>query len=147
MRRRTAVYSGTKSVPPRAAPQPAAAPKAASARPRFAWRRTLVPSLIALVVLLAGALWVSPPRGLSQAQVEALVHRAIDEIPPRPSATEAYEKILPSVVAVRAMADDGEEGTHGMAEGKADVQRGTGVGALESGLALTNLHVVQGARS
>jgi S1-C subfamily serine protease len=83
---------------------------------------------------------------MTQAQVEALVHRAIDEIPPRPSATEAFEKILPSVVAVRAMADDGEEGTKGMADGKADVQRGTGVVIVETGLILTNLHVVQGAR-
>ena len=106
----------------------------------------MVPALLAVILVLVGALWASQPRGVTQAQVEALVHRAIDEIPPRPSATDAFEKILPSVVAVRAMADDGEEGTQGMAEGKADVQRGTGVVIVESGLILTNLHVVQGAR-
>jgi serine protease DegQ len=50
------------------------------------------------------------------------------------------------VVAVRAMADDGEEGTKGMETGQADVQRGTGVVIVESGIILTNLHVVQGAR-
>src|SRR5438093_13280113 len=44
------------------------------------------------------------------------------------------------------MADDGEEGTQGMAEGKADVQRGTGVVIVESGIILTNLHVVYGAK-
>jgi S1-C subfamily serine protease len=144
MRRRTAVYSGSKAAQPRQAPKPAAAAK--PARPRFAWRKALVPGLVGVILVLAGALWASQPRGVSQAQVEALVHRAIDEIPPRPSATEAFEKILPSVVAVRAIADDGEEGTPGMAEGKADVQRGTGVVIVESGLILTNLHVVQGAR-
>src|SRR2546425_5516063 len=144
MRRRTAVYSGSKAAQPRQAPKPVEAPKAA--RRRVAWRKAMVPALLAVILVLVGALWASQPRGVTQAQVEALVHRAIDEIPPRPSATDAFEKILPSVVAVRAMADDGEEGTQGMAEGKADVQRGTGVVIVESGLILTNLHVVQGAR-
>jgi len=144
MRRRTAVYSGSKAAQPRQAPKPVEAPKAA--RRRIAWRKAMVPALLAVILVLVGALWASQPRGVTQAQVEALVHRAIDEIPPRPSATDAFEKILPSVVAVRAMADDGEEGTQGMAEGKADVQRGTGVVIVESGLILTNLHVVQGAR-
>ena len=142
MKRRTAVYSGSKAAQPRQAPKPV--PKAA--RRRVAWRKAMVPALLAVILVLVGALWASQPRGVTQAQVEALVHRAIDEIPPRPSATDAFEKILPSVVAVRAMADDGEEGTQGMAEGKADVQRGTGVVIVESGLILTNLHVVQGAR-
>jgi len=149
MRRRTAVYSGSRAAQPRQAAKPVPAArvaKAAAGPPRFAWRKALVPSLLGIIGLLLGALLFSQPHGVSQAQVEALVHRAIDEIPPRPSATEAFEKILPSVVAVRAMADDGEEGTRGMAEGKADVQRGTGVVIVESGLILTNLHVVQGAR-
>jgi len=141
MRRRTVVYSGSRAAQPRQAPKPVSAAKAAP-RPRFTWRKALVPSLVGVILVLAGALWATQPRGVSQAQVEALVHRAIDEIPLRPSATEAFEKILPSVVAVRAMADDGEEGTKGMAEGKADVQRGTGVVIVESGIILTNLHVV-----
>jgi len=145
MRRRTVVYSGSRAAQPRQAPKPVSAAKAAP-RPRFTWRKALVPSLLGVILVLAGALWATQPRGVSQAQVEALVHRAIDEIPPKPSATQAFEKILPSVVAVRAMADDGEEGTQGMAEGKADVQRGTGVVIVESGIILTNLHVVSGAR-
>src|SRR5205823_8755219 len=70
----------------------------------------------------------------------------LDTTPPPPSAAQAYEKIIPSVVAVRGMADDGEEGTKGMETGKADWQRGTGVVIVDSGLILTNLHVVQGAR-
>src|SRR6478752_3287989 len=44
------------------------------------------------------------------------------------------------------MADDGEEGTKGMETGKAEVQRGSGVVIVESGIILTNLHVVAGAR-
>jgi S1-C subfamily serine protease len=149
MRRRNAVYSGSRAAQPRQPPKPAPAgpvAKAATPRQRFVLRKALVPSLLAVIVLLLGALWLAPPHGLTPAQVEAVVHRAIEEIPPRPTPTEAYEKVLPSVVAVRAMADDGEEGTPGMETGKADVQRGTGVVIVESGIILTNLHVVSGAR-
>jgi S1-C subfamily serine protease len=98
------------------------------------------------LVLIGAIAWYSAPHGVSKAEVEALIHRAIDELPPKPSATDAFEKILPSVVAVRAMPDDGEEGTKGMETGKEDVQRGTGVVIVESGIILTNLHVVNGMR-
>src|SRR5512132_2371609 len=99
MRRRSTVYSGSRPVPPRQAPQPKGVPHP---KKRFQWRRALVPGLFALLVIGAGALWLSQPAALTQAQVEAIVHRAIDEIPPKPTATDAFEKILPSVVAVRA---------------------------------------------
>src|SRR5260221_6162302 len=88
---------------------------------------------------------VQPP-ALTQAQVAALVHRAIEDLPPKLTVTDAFEKILPSVVAVRATLDDGEEGTKGMETGKAEIQRGTGVVIVESGIILTNLHVVNGMR-
>jgi len=145
MRRRNVVYSGSRTVP-----QPSAAPKPPVAKPqpkkRFAWRGALVPGFIALALILAGALWLSQPPAVTQAQVAALVHKAIEDIPPRLTATDAFEKILPSVVAVRATADDGEEGTKGMETGKQDIQRGTGVVIVESGIILTNLHVVNGMR-
>ena len=145
MRRRNVVYSGSRTVP-----QPSAAPKPPVAKPqpkkRLAWRRALVPGFIALALVLAGVLWLSQPPAVTQAQVAALVHKAIEDIPPRLTATDAFEKILPSVVAVRATADDGEEGTKGMETGKQDIQRGTGVVIVESGIILTNLHVVNGMR-
>jgi serine protease DegQ len=152
MRRRNVVYSGTRPVPrPSEAPQAPVVAKAAAggkpqAKKRFAWRRALAPSLIALLVILAGALWLSQPPTLTQAQVTALVQRAIEDIPPKPTPTDAFEKILPSVVAVRATPDDGEEGTKGMETGRQDVQRGTGVVIIDSGIILTNLHVVNGMR-
>ena len=140
--KRRALYSASRV----AAPLPAAAPAAAPQRWRFAWRRLIVPSLAAGILLLIGAMWAMQRPSLSEKDVEAVVKHALDSAPPPPSATQAYEKILPSVVAVRAMADDGEEGTQGMQTGNADWQRGTGVVIVDSGLILTNLHVVQGAR-
>jgi S1-C subfamily serine protease len=158
MNRRAAVYSASKSA--RKAPAavkraepaaPPAAPKATPAKPQrkprwFRSRKLQWSAVAALVVAGAGTYWWSRPPVLTQQQVEALVHRAIAEIPPTPSATEAFEKIRPSVVAVRGAPDDGEEGTKGMETGKQDYQRGTGVVIVDSGLILTNLHVVAGAR-
>jgi S1-C subfamily serine protease len=154
MNRRAAVYSASKSarkvLPAVKRTTPvasAAAPKITSVKRRWFASRKVQWSAAALVLAVAfGATWLSRPAALTPQQVEALVHRAISEIPPVPSATDAYEKIRPSVVAVRGAPDDGEEGTKGMETGKQDVQRGTGVVIVDSGLILTNLHVVAGAR-
>ena len=145
MKRRAAVYSSTKPVPAAPAPVPQAAPAKKPARKSFP--RTWI-AAAAVIALLAGAFgWLAlQPRGLSSEQVEALVKRVLEKQDPPPNTTDAYEKVLPSVVAVRAMADDGEEGTKGMETGKAEWQRGTGVVIVESGVILTNLHVVAGAR-
>jgi len=142
MKRRAAVYSASRVV----APRPAARPVAARERRRFAWRRLVVPSLAVALVALFATLWALQPRPLTEMDVEGVVKHTLDTTPPPPSVSQAYEKIIPSVVAVRAMANDGEEGTKGMETGKADWQRGTGVIIVDSGLILTNLHVVQGAR-
>jgi S1-C subfamily serine protease len=153
MNRRAAVYSASKSV--RKVPagkRPAAAPAApVPLKPPvkakwFQSRRARLAAIAALLVAAAGVFWLGRTPPLTQQQVEALVHRAISEIPAAPSATEAFEKIRPSVVAVRGAPDDGEEGTKGMETGKQDLQRGTGVVIVDSGLILTNLHVVAGAR-
>ena len=152
MTRRAAVYSASKKarpapVPKRASPAVAVAPKAEPSRKRPSLsRRARIGAAAAVVLAAAAVLWFNRTPSFTQEQVEALVHRAISEIPAVPTATEAYEKIRPSVVAVRGMGDDGEEGTKGMETGKADVQRGTGVVIVDSGLILTNLHVVAGAR-
>jgi S1-C subfamily serine protease len=154
MNRRAAVYSASKSVRKvpageRAASVPVPAKAPAPAKPRRRWfhsPRARYAAVAALLIAVAGAFWVVRTPALTQQQVEALVHRAIAEIPAVPSAIDAYEKIRPSVVAVRGAADDGEEGTKGMETGKQDLQRGTGVVIVDSGLILTNLHVVAGAR-
>ena len=148
MNRRAAVYSASR--PPRKLPpavQPAARPPAKKPAKRgFQSRKLQLGAIAAVLVAVVAAFWLNRAPALTEQQVEALVHRAISEIPPVPTATEAYEKIRPSVVAVRSAPDDGEEGTKAMETGKQEYQRGTGVVIVDSGLILTNLHVVAGAR-
>jgi len=148
MNRRAAVYSASR--PPRKLPPavlPAARPPAKKPAKRgFQSRKLQLGAIAAVLVAVVAAFWLNRAPALTEQQVEALVHRAISEIPPVPTATEAYEKIRPSVVAVRSAPDDGEEGTKAMETGKQEYQRGTGVVIVDSGLILTNLHVVAGAR-
>ena len=148
MKRRAALYSARKAAPPAAQSAPVAAPKATLARRlRLGWRNLLLPGAVLALAALVGAMWLAQPHALTAKEVETVVKHTLETAPPPPSASQAYEKILPSVVAVRAMSDDGEEGTKGMETGKADWQRGTGVIIVDSGLILTNLHVVRGMRN
>jgi S1-C subfamily serine protease len=143
MKRRAAVYSGGRSAPAAPAPKPAAPVKK---RGWWTRRKAALAAGGAILLVIVASLLGSRPAAITEEQVAAIVQHALDTRPPAPSATEAYEKIRNSVVAVRGMTDDGEEGTKGMETGKADVQRGTGVIIVDSGLILTNLHVVYGAR-
>ena len=148
MNRRAAVYSASR--PARKLPpvvKPVAPPPAKEPAKRwFHSRKVRFAGIATLLVAAFAVFWLNRPPPLTEQQVAALVHRAIAEIPPVPSASEAYEKIRPSVVAVRSAPDDGEEGTKSMETGKQEYQRGTGVVIVDSGLILTNLHVVAGAR-
>ena len=148
MNRRAAVYSASRPARKRVVATPvSSSPVKAKPRPSWFQSRSIRFAAIAALAVAAVAVFVlGRTPALTEQQVEALVHRAIAEIPPVPSATEAYEKIRPSVVAVRGAPDDGEEGTKGMETGRQDYQRGTGVVIVDSGLILTNLHVVAGAR-
>jgi S1-C subfamily serine protease len=89
---------------------------------------------IAILGLLAAIVLL--PRGMAPEDVRGAIKSAIEAIPPRPTATDAYEKIRPSVVLITAQAEDAA----------AEPARGTGVIMVESGVILTNLHVVNGAR-
>jgi len=142
---RRGVYSASK---PAARPQVPAVVAAKPAPPseKRNWRRLALPAGALVLLAACAALWSSQPRPLTQDDVNALLQSALEKRPPQPTAADAYDVIRPSVVLVRGMPDDGEEGTKGMAEGKADVQKGTGVVILENGTILTNLHVVAGAK-
>ena len=133
MRKRGAVYSSSRRVPVAEKPVAAAKPApVAKARRRPRW---LVPALAA-ALLLGAAAWLltpaSPPEEI-----------AVEE-PPQKEMTpaDAYEKIRPSVVMVRGSPYDGTEEV----ETRGSDSTGTGVVIVDSGVILTNLHVVNGAK-
>jgi S1-C subfamily serine protease len=94
-----------------------------------------------LLALLGFGGWAYGPqiRGMSQAQVGTAIQQAIEANAP-PALSDAYGKILPSLVNVRALTNEGTDGEAGTG------QIGTGVVIVETGIILTNLHVVRDAR-
>jgi len=142
--KRVAVYSSSSRL--RKAAPPATPPRPSVAEP---WRRRHARGLklaaAAAVVLFLGLLvWLlAPAKGLTQADVEAAVQRILDEKQPPPSAADAYEMILPSVVHVRGLPDAPDADVPSGVES----QSGTGVVIVDTGVILTNLHVVQGANA
>lgn len=78
------------------------------------------------------------PQGLSEQDIEAAVMRTLENNTLPSRLAKAYDIIRPSVVRVRGMTAD---------DNGAEVERsvGTGVVIVDSGVVLTNLHVVAGA--
>jgi len=142
--KRVAVYSSSSRLRPAAKP-------AAPAQPRVTFRdwrkrhaRRLRIALWGLLVLLGGTiLWaLAPAPGITLEDLEAAVQKILDEKEPAPTAADAYDSILPSVVHVRGLPDavDAE------VPSGAEAQSGTGVVIVDTGIILTNLHVVHGAK-
>lgn len=107
--------------------------------PRALW---LVMGLLSLVLLSTLWLTLRPgARQLTQDDIDAAVLKTLESnVLPSPAA-KAYEAILPSVVRVTSYVKnkDGDE----------DIEQsvGTGVVIVDTGLILTNLHVIQGAET
>jgi len=144
--KRAAVYSRSS----RLRTEKPVAPEAPNPRVTFAeWRRRQARRIklaagLATACVLAAALWVlAPAKGLSGADVEALVQKTLDAQQQAPTAADAYESILPSVVHVRGSPDAPDADVPSTAE----TQSGTGVVIVDTGIILTNLHVVHGAKS
>jgi S1-C subfamily serine protease len=98
----------------------------------------------AAVLLLIPIVWMlAPAKGITAAEVEALVEKVLEARQPPPTAADAYENILPSVVHVRGLPYSADADV----EPSTDSQSGTGVVIVDSGIILTNLHVVHGAKS
>jgi len=123
----------------------------APARPRvtFAeWRKRHARGLklwggVAAALLLGAFLWMlAPAKGVTPADVEYAVQKALEAQQPPPTAADAYDSILPSVVHVRGSPDapDADVASGG------ETQTGTGVVIVDTGVILTNLHVVHGAK-
>jgi S1-C subfamily serine protease len=137
---------------------------------KISWRARLQPhrqkllaagaAAIALLVLAGGWSFGPSLRGMSQAEVDAAIQRALEANPPRPTAAEAYGKILPSLVHVRGLMTESDDEVEAGAAKKpgssnekskpadpgSDGNVGTGVVIVDTGIILTNLHVVQGAK-
>ncbi len=96
-------------------------------------------ALAALLVLLAQALWpVTAQRKLTQKDIDAAVLRTLETANLPSPAARAAAAVAPSLVRVAGFVTDkdGEEKEHGL---------GSGVVIVDSGVILTNLHVVAGA--
>jgi serine protease DegQ len=118
----------------------------ATARPLASWLRFGKPheklawvaagALLAVLLTIAHA-WMAPsPRELTQRDIDAAVLHTLEKVPLPSLAAKAYEAIRPSVVNVHAVR---------LEAGKTVDAVGTGVVIVESGIILTNLHVVAGA--
>lgn len=96
-------------------------------------------ALATLLVLLAQALWpVNGQRKLTQKDIDAAVLRTLETANLPSPAAKAAAAVMPSLVRVAGFVTDkdGEEKEHGL---------GSGVVIVDSGVILTNLHVVAGA--
>src|SRR5438034_2144248 len=110
--KRVAVYSSSRARPAAQAAAPEERPEVPQEKP-IPWRDALKPHRrklrvaggVLAALLVAGAAWTFGPqlRGVSQAEVDAAIQRALEANAPKPTTAEAYEKILPSLVHVRGL--------------------------------------------
>jgi S1-C subfamily serine protease len=104
--------------------------------------------MAAALALVAASQRMAPPApGLDQKIIDAAVLRTLETATLPSPAAKAWEIIRPSVVRVRRIGPP-KEGKDGQSGGEGeDIGVGSGVVIVESGLILTNLHVVEGATS
>ena len=137
MRRPTLYSRSQRRAASAALPKPAIAPKSPARRrrwPAIAGAAVLAATALALYTLLPPA-----PHRFTQEDIDAAVQRSLESVPLPSQAARAYEAVKGSIVRVRAFASESEFGD----DSPANI--GTGVVILDSGVILTNLHVVQGA--
>jgi S1-C subfamily serine protease len=143
--KRAAVYSSSSRLREAAKPAtPARSPFSFREWRKRNARRMKIGGGVAAAVLLGLLLWMlAPAKGLTLADVEVAVEKALEAKPPAPTAADAYESILPSVVHVRGSPDAPDADV----PSERETQSGTGVVIVDTGIILTNLHVVHGAKS
>ena len=96
------------------------------------------PGLAAFLFVLFQSAYAPAPQNLTQEDIDAAVVRSFETVPLPSVATKAYEAVRGSIVRVRAFMD-GPDG------GEIEGGVGTGVVILDTGVILTNIHVVAGA--
>ena len=143
--KRVAVYSrSSRSRSASESPAPAPPPFSFREWRKRNARRLKIGGGVAAAALLAAFFWMlAPSKGLTLADVEVAVQKALAEKEAPLTAADAYESILPSVVHVRGSPDAPDADVPSEQES----QSGTGVVIIDTGIILTNLHVVYGAKS
>ena len=147
--RRVPLYSSSrrKEAVVKAGPEnrPAGKPRP---RSRDWWRRNRWPLLaagpgsLALMLVLLQSTLAPAPQELTQEDIDAAVLQSLETATLPSPATRAYEAVRGSIVRVRGFVDDPEGG----AGVDVPASVGTGVVILDSGVILTNIHVVAGAK-
>jgi len=96
-------------------------------------------SALALGAMLIHGNMNKPPRALTQKDIDAAVLHTLETQTLPSQAAKAYDVIAKSVVRVRDLSADGENG---------EIEQGVGTGVVivDKGIILTNLHVVMGAK-
>jgi S1-C subfamily serine protease len=143
--KRAAVYSSSGRAQAAAKAEPALARRVTWREWRTLHARSLkLAGTIAAAALVLTLFWsLIPAPGITAEQMEAAIQRALEERGAPPTAADAYEAILPSVVHVRGLPDavDAE------VPSDRESQTGTGVVIVDTGIILTNLHVVHGSKA
>jgi len=138
--------------PPAPAETDSAAEEAAAspAQPQRSRWRALVDRYQGVLFLVAGGLFAlglvvvyatlhPPPAPLTQKDIDAAVLHTLENVQMPSHAARAYEAVRRSVVRVRGRASSERE------DGYATEGVGTGVVIVDTGIILTNMHVVAGA--
>jgi S1-C subfamily serine protease len=159
MARRAAVYSSSRRsslLAPPALPPAAPPPERFSGRKFYDKHRNALSragAALAVLLFLAAAGWIGmSPRGVSQDELNFAIQQALAaQNGNQLAAAEAYDKIRPSVVHVRGLAEETEgkkeEGEKKEKEANDEEGNvGTGVVIVDTGVILTNLHVVAGSK-
>ena len=140
--------SPRRAAAPAAAESPVAPPPTRWARAKaigLRHERRLWAASLGLLLLLGLAFQVSlqrRPAALTMEQIETAMRASLEEKPLDAAEARAYEAILPSLVRVVGQSNDVNDGSD-----DADHRGvGSGVVIVDSGIILTNLHVVAGAK-
>ena len=107
--------------------------------------RRLWAGALALLLALGVAFQVSlkhQPRPLTLEQIDAALRASLEEKPLASAEARAYEAILPSLVRVVGQSNNTDDGS----DDRDHRGIGSGVVIVDSGIILTNLHVVAGAK-
>ncbi len=103
-------------------------------------------ALCALVAMLLVLQFGPARRVLTQRDIDAAVRASLEKEPLPSAAARAFEAVVPSVVRVVGLLEDGDEGQDNAEQRAMERSLGTGVVIIDDGTILTNLHVVSGAR-